>query len=181
MQRSEMMTATRFLRLLLIAGALTLTASAANDAAAQGTISNPNPSAGSVALAKELIALKGGQQMFDNVVAGVVESVKNQFLPTNPQLSKPLSDVAAQLRTELEPKKGEIFTQVATAYARHFTENELKELLTFYRTPLGKKVLTEESNAVEDGFKRATEWQGAFSEQVLSKFRAEMKKKGYDL
>ncbi len=56
-----------------------------------------------------------------------------------------------------------------------------REYLAFYRTTLGKKVLASESMAVEDGFKRAQEWSNEFSDLVLSKFRAEMRKRGYDL
>ena len=54
----------------------------------------------------------------------------------------------------------------------------MKELLAFYKTSLGKKVLTEEPLAVEDAFKRAQDWSNTFSEQVIGRFRAEMKKKG---
>ncbi len=143
--------------------------------------SNPNPSATAVNLAKELLALKGGVEMFDSMVAGVIESAKNAFLPTNPSLAKPLNEVTAQLRKEYEPKKAEVYTEVARAYASRFSENELKELLAFYRTTLGKKVLTEESLAVEDGFKRAQDWANTFSEQVITRMRVEMKKKGHDL
>ena len=141
----------------------------------------PAPSANAISLAKELLVLKGGQQMFDGMISGVIESAKNSFLPSNPTLNTPLNDVTAQLRKEYEPKKAELFNDVARAYARHFTEQELRELLAFYKTTLGKKVLAEESPAVEDGFKRAQEWTNEFSDQVINRMRAEMKKKGYDL
>jgi hypothetical protein len=144
-------------------------------------VSNPTPNAGSIALAKELLALKGGAQMFDGMVIGVIESAKNSFLPSNPTLNKPLTEVSTQLRQEFEPKMTELFNEVSKAYARHFTEQELKELLAFYRTTLGKKVLSTESLAVEDGFKRAQDWTNEFSDAVLSRMRAEMKKRGYDL
>ena len=143
--------------------------------------SNPNPTAGAIAVARELLALKGGVEMFNGMVAGVIENAKNTYVPTNPQLGKPLNDVAAQLRTEYEPKKSEVFTEVARAYATRFTESEMKELLAFYRTNLGKKVLTEEPVAVEEAFRKAQDWSNTFSEQVLARFRVEMKKKGYDL
>lgn len=167
----------------LLAAALTVSGALSTAAFAQAPhpVSNPNPSPAAVAVAKELLALKGGVEMFNGMVNGVIESAKNTFLPTNPNLAKPLGDVTAQLRTEYEPKKNEVFNDVARAYATHFSEAEMKELLTFYKSPLGKKVLTEEPLAVEDAFKKAQDWSIAFSDQVLARFRAEMKKKGYDL
>ena len=164
---------------LLLAAAITFGGSAV--AQTPPPPSNPNPSPAAVGFAKELLALKGGVEMFNGMVVGVIESAKNAFVPTNPNLSKPLNEVSAQLRTEFEAKKEEVFTEVSRAYARRFSEAELKELLAFYKTSLGKKVLTEEPLAVEDAFKRAQDWSNTFSEQVLARFRAEMKKKGYDL
>lgn len=139
------------------------------------------PSANAVALASELLALKGGTQMFGGMVDGVIESAKNSFLPNNPSLNRPLNEVAVQLRKEFEPKKAELMTEVSRAYARRFTEQELRELLAFYKTNLGKKVLSDESPAVEDAFKRAQEWTNNFSDQILIRMRTEMRNKGHDL
>jgi hypothetical protein len=141
----------------------------------------PQPSPQAIALAKELIFLKGGQQMFGPVVPGVIESTKDVFLPTNPNLSKPLGEVSAQLKSEYASKSDELMNEVAKVYATHFTEQELKEIVAFYKTALGKKLLNEDPIAIEAGFTRAKEWANDFSNQVMTKMRAEMKKKGYDL
>jgi uncharacterized protein len=165
---------------LVLAGAFALAIGGTQPLFAQA-LSNPNPNANSIALARELLVLKGGNQMFDGMVTGVIDRTRDTFIPSNPSLSRPLQEVAAQLRTEFEPKKSEVFNEVSRAYARHFTEAELKELLAFYKTNLGKKVLSSESAAVEDGFKRAQEWTSTFADQVMVRLRAEMKKKGHDL
>ena len=166
----------------LMAGFAILCVAAVPVAMAQNPgVPNPNPSQAAIAMARELISMKGGMQMFESVVPGVVESAKNMFLPTNPQLATPLNEVTAQLRKEFEPKKQEVLNDVARSYARRFTDQELKELLAFYKTNLGKKMLTEEPLAIEDGIKRAQDWANDFSDQVLTRFRAEMKKRGYDL
>jgi hypothetical protein len=57
----------------------------------------PSPSA--IATAKELIELKGAVVMLDALIPGIVETAKNTFLPTHPQLSKELNEVAALLRS----------------------------------------------------------------------------------
>jgi hypothetical protein len=139
------------------------------------------PSANSVALAKEMITLKGGNVIFERIVPGVIESAKNSLIPTNPQVAPQINEVAMLLHKELEPKRAELVTEVSTIYARRFTESELKELLAFYKTPLGKKVINEEPNALDLAMKRAQAWADDLYERVLSRFRVEMKKKGYDL
>ena len=141
----------------------------------------PAPSAGAVAAARELIVVKGGAAMFEPVIPGVIETAKNSLVPTNPNLSKELNDVAAQLRKDYDGKKAELVYEVALIYAKHFTEQELKELVAFYKSPLGQKMLKEEPLALDQGMKRAQDWSQEFSEAVLVRIRSEMTKKGHPL
>jgi hypothetical protein len=139
------------------------------------------PTPGALAAAKDLVALKGGAAMFNPLIPGVVESAKNSLVPTNPQLSAPLNEVATQLIKEYEPKRAELLDLVAKIYAQHFTEPELKEIAAFYRTPVGKKMLSQEPIAIDESLKAAQDWANQFSDVVLERIRAEMKKKGYSL
>jgi hypothetical protein len=136
---------------------------------------------GALAAAKELVALKGGNSMFDPLIPGVIERAKNSFVPTNPQLIGQLNQVAEQLKKEYASKSVDITNEVAKVYAQHFTEAELKEILVFYKSPVGRKMVTEEPKAIEQSLKAAQDWAAKFSDVVLERFRVEMKKKGYDL
>ena len=71
---------------------------------------------------------------------------------------------------------------IARIYAERFSEQELKALIAFYKSPVGRKMVTDEPQIIDQ--KRAiTRKTGAtnLSDYVLSKFREEMKKKGHDL
>lgn len=146
-----------------------------------GLASAEEPTPAALALAKELIVLKGSTQLWDAVVPGVIEQVKGVFMQTNPALGRELNDVAAQLRTEFAPRSTQLVDQVAQLYARTFTEQELKDALVFYKSPLGRKIVSEEPKVLDDGFSRIQQWANKFSEEVMGRMRAEMKKKGYDL
>jgi uncharacterized protein len=146
-----------------------------------GATQAQQPSPTAVDLARQVILIKGGNNMFDPIIPGVIETAKNNFLPTNPGLSKDLNEVALQLRREFEPKRVELINEVARAYAERFSEQELRELLTFYKSPLGQKVVIEEPRALDAGMSRAQDWANNFSETVMTRMRAEMKKRGHDL
>jgi hypothetical protein len=162
-------------RLLLAAALAAACLACAGVARAQA----PTPAA--IAAAKDLVAVKGGTAMFEPLIPGVIESAKNSFVPTNPQLVPQLNQVAAELRKEYDPRKAEIVDEVATIYAQHFTEQELKDLVGFYRTPLGRKLLTQEPIALDQSLKAAQAWAVRFSDEVIERFKVEMKKKGYNL
>jgi uncharacterized protein len=134
-----------------------------------------------LASAKELLELKGAAQMFDPAVTGVVEQTKAALVQTNPQLSKDLTDVGNLLRTEFGPRRNEIINEAAKFYAARFTEPELKDIVAFYKTPAGKKMLQQEPLVLDETFAFVQQWQARLGEDVMNRFRAEMKKKGHNL
>jgi hypothetical protein len=144
-------------------------------------LTQPAPSAAAVATARELVETKGGAAMFDPVIISVVEQTKGALLQTNPQLAKDLNDVSAQLRTEFASRRGELLAYAAKLYADRFTEQELKELLAFYKSPLGKKMSNVEPQVLDQTFSYIQQWGQRVSEEVMNRFRAEMKKKGHNL
>jgi hypothetical protein len=148
---------------------------------AYSTASAQEPSAASIAMAKELLEIKGATTMFDPLVPGVIETTKNTFLTMNPGLSKDLNDVSAQLRNELGSKRVELQNEVAKVYASAFTEQEIREALAFYRSPLGKKISTEEPRVLDKIMSNAQDWADKLADDVLARFRVEMRKKGHTL
>ena len=140
----------------------------------------PTPAA--VAAAKELVELKGGSQMFDPVINSIVEQTKGALLQTNPQLAKDLNDVAAQLRTEFAPRRDEPMTEAARRYASRFSEAELKDLATFFKSPLGKKMILQEPQVLDETFGFVQQQFGPrVAEEAMNLYRIEMKKKGHNL
>jgi hypothetical protein len=142
---------------------------------------NAQPTAAAVALAKQIVDLKGATTMFDSVVLGVIEYHKKVLLQANPTSAKDLEAVSNQLAAEFGPRKAEVQMEIARAYAGRFTEQELKEILAFYKTPLGKKLVNEEPKGVDDATSRVDAWASKYAEEVLTKMRAEMKKRGHNL
>ena len=80
---------------------------------------------------------------------------------------------------EAAARRQELRNEIARGYASVFTEQELKDMLAFYKTPLGKKIIDSEPKAVEESTKRAQVWIDKFADEVIAKMRAEMKKKGH--
>jgi uncharacterized protein len=149
--------------------------------AAPPSAAQHQPSPAAVAAARELLALKGGDVFFTPFVSGVVENAKNTFLPTNPNLSNELNEVASKLRKDYEPKRTELLNEVARVYAERFSEQELKALIDFYKSPLGRKMVLEDPAIIDESVRRARTWSEALGDEVMERFRQEMKKKGHDL
>ena len=141
----------------------------------------PNPSPTALLLAKELIDVKGATKAFDPLIAGVIEYHKRVFIQGNPNLSRALDEVAQKLLVEMQPRTAELHQNLARVYAQHFTVQELKDALAFYKTPLGQKLVTEEPKVLDDAMKSADSWSSKFATEIVTRIRAEMKKKWLNL
>jgi uncharacterized protein len=157
------------------AGLLALVLAAMSPAQAQ------QPSANALALAKEIIIVKGGNAIYDPVVPQVVEQARGLFLQSNPTLGKDINEVAAKLQAELTPRTAELLNDGARLYASKFTEQELKDVLAFYKSPVGRKVITQEPAILDQSSSNVDVWANKLADEVIAKFRAEMRKRGKEI
>jgi hypothetical protein len=148
-------------------------------AAAAAQAQQPSPAA--LASARELMELKGVKGLVEPVVVGVIEQTKGTILQTNPGLTKDLDEVSAQLRTEYQPRIAEMTNEIVQLYAQRFSEQELKEAIAFYKSPAGKKMLAEEPRILDATYARLQQWAIRFQDEVMTRVRAEMKKRGHNL
>jgi hypothetical protein len=134
-----------------------------------------------LAAAKEILAMKNANAMYASAVPNVVEQTKNALMQTNLNYQKDLNEVAIIVAKNLAGREKEIGEGMAQIYANEFTEQELKDLVTFYKTPLGQKLLATEPRAIQFSMSYMNQWGQVFAQTVNDAFRAEMKKRGKDI
>jgi uncharacterized protein len=135
-------------------------------------------SPGAIAAAKELLALKKVSTVYAGAVPNLVQRAKDSILQNNLNYQKDLNEVAVIVAQTLAGREKEIGEQMAKIYANDFTEQELKDLVTFYKTPLGQKLLTQEPITVQASMNYMGQWAQTFSGTIMDEFRSEMKKRG---
>ena len=130
--------------------------------------------------ARDLLTTKGVNQVYANAIPNIVQRAKDQFLANNLSYQKDLNEVAVVVAQAEAGKDKEIGEQMAKMYATDFTEQELKDLVAFYRSALGQKLLVAEPQAIQSSIEYMKQWAQAFSQTVNAQFRAEMHKRGKD-
>ena len=138
----------------------------------------PQPSPAAVAAAKEILAMKHASAMYQNAVPNMVERTKETLIASNLNYQKDLNEVAPIVAKNLAGREQEIGEGMAKAFASEFTEQELNQLVTFYKSPLGQKLLTAEPKAIQDSMAFMNQWAQQFAEVVNGEFRSEMRKRG---
>jgi hypothetical protein len=134
-----------------------------------------------ITAAKDLLTVKNIAQVYAGAVPNIVQRTKDSFLASNLNYQKDLNEVALVVAQSLAGREKEIGEQMAKIYASDFTEQELKDLTTFYKTPLGQKLLAQEPKTVQTSMAFMSQWAQSFSETVANEFRSEMKKRGKPL
>src|SRR5258705_6692948 len=164
-----------------LAVALALIAAPAAAQAPPAAVTGKPASPAAIAAAREILAMKSAGAMYANAVPGLVEQTKNTLMQSNLNYQKDLNEVAVIVAKNLAGREKEIGDGMAQIYASEFTEQELKDLVTFYKTPLGQKLLSNEPRAVQSSMAYMNQWAQAFAEVINGQFRAEMKKRGKEI
>jgi uncharacterized protein len=134
-----------------------------------------------IAAAKEILAMKNASAMYASAVPNIVEQTKNALLQANLNYQKDLNEVAVVVAKNLAGREKEIGEGMAKVYANEFSEQELKDLVTFYKSPLGQKLLASEPRAIQFSMSYMNQWAQVFAETVNAQFRAEMRKRGKEI
>ena len=145
-------------------------------AASAAPLKQGSPAA--LAAAKEILSMKNASAMYASAVPNLVEQTKNVLLQNNLNYQKDLNEVAVIVAQKLAGREKEIGDGMANIYTNEFSEQELKDLVTFYKSPLGQKLLSAEPRAIQFSMSYMNGWAQNFSEVVNGEFRAEMRKRG---
>jgi hypothetical protein len=181
---SEMKSLVKILSAAALMLGLALTSAPAQ--AQQAQPASPPPtlkpaSPAAIAAAKELLALKGANGVYANIIANVVQRSKDSLIQTNLNYQRDLTEVAIIVVKTLAGREQEITENWAKIYANEFTEQDLKDLVAFYKSPLGQKLLATEPRAIQFSMSYMNQWAQVFAQTVNDQFRAEMKKRGKDI
>jgi len=112
----------------------------------------PTPTASHLKVAKELLDIVH----VDRTTKQTLDVLLRMQLQQNPKL-QPYEGV---LRSFLQKYMSwdSLQDDYARFYAEALTEQELKQIIAFYKTPVGKKLVADEPRVLEDGMKAAQNW-----------------------
>lgn len=139
------------------------------------------PPAGAIAAAKELLVLKNAAAVYQGIVINTISRVVSSLMQSNINLQKDIEEVSLKLARDLNGRESAIGEGMAAIYATNFTEQELKDLVAFYKTPLGKKTLEQEPKSIEQSLNYMRNWSEDLALEINERFRDELKKRGKDL
>ena len=132
-----------------------------------------------LAKAKELLQVSNLIAMRDQMVALVEAQIAALVRDANPgQDDKVDHAVTDLIRPALRRRIPEYLDLAAGVYADHFTRAELEQLVSFYKSPLGQKLVREQGALVPDITKMSKAWINRVGNDVLKETAADFAKRG---
>jgi hypothetical protein len=105
-----------------------------------------------------LVALHATDDL-DKILPQAAENIKKQLIDRNPDQSELINSTVDEQTLALAGRRGDLEKEVAMAYAKVFTEDELKKITEFYSTPVGQKLISDGPIASREMLKAANIWQ----------------------
>jgi uncharacterized protein len=143
------------------------------------TPAQPNPQ--QISLARDVVLYSGIARSFETVVPQYFDQISANITRTRPELVQDLKVVMAGLKPEFDKRVDEMIDNAARIYAAHLTEQQLKDAATFFKSPSGVAYTQVQPALMSDLFPAMQTWQKQLSEDMVTRIRAEMKKKGHEI
>ena len=117
---------------------------------------------------RRLLELTGSTRLAEQVM----DQLMTAFQQNAPGIEKEFWD---GFRAEIDTE--ELVRMTVPIYDKHFTHEEIRELIAFYQTPLGAK-LTEKLPAIaQESMAAGMEWGQELGQKVMAKLQAREEKK----
>jgi hypothetical protein len=159
---------TRFLSLLALLGLLATAPAEAQSADAQ-----------SLADARQLVEVLHLVGVRDQIVNGTLQVSYRRMLQVNKGKDAAVKGFLEQaVLPVLRAHQADITEQQARLFTQHFSPDELRQLLAFYRSPVGTKLVTSFPKVIGEMQQYASSWANAVLTEAQPKLVAEAKKRG---
>ncbi|MDR2209268.1 MAG: DUF2059 domain-containing protein [Azoarcus sp.] len=123
-------------------------------------------------------ALSLGKQMSDMVVSNMIQTLK-EVRPDIPE--KALNVLPAEIAAVFDENMGALMELTIPLYHKYFTAAEVKEMIRFYSTDLGKKTIRLMPALMQEAMVVGQQWGKSFAPQLNQRIMEKLKQQGINL
>ncbi len=127
--------------------------------------------------AREAVAAIKATEMYDNILPQAAFALKQQMIQQNPDLQELISTTVDTKTLEMAARRTDLEREAATAYAKVFSEQDLRNIVTFYTSETGKKLLDDGPIVTREVIKAAEIWQRGIARDLAQSVGEEVAKK----
>jgi hypothetical protein len=111
---------------------------------------------------------------FDSILPQAAQALKNELIQKNPNLQETIIQVVDETAISLAARRGDLERESALAYARVFSEQQLKEIAEFYNSETGQKLIADGPIVVREIIQAAEIWQRGIARDLAQQVGEEI-------
>jgi hypothetical protein len=138
----------------------------------------PEPSPEQLAVAIQFLKVSGLTTGFDDIIPQFMQQASQIYTGQRPELRGMIGEAAVSLVPEFIQKRAELDKNLAKFYTTEFTEDELKQMVAFYETPVGKKFSAKQQDILRDSIPVVQKWTIGLQNDIMKRMKEEVEKKG---
>lgn len=131
--------------------------------------------------AREVVQLSGIAKTYDIFYPQLAESLVANLSRTRPELRNDLIASVRALQPEFEKRDEEMVDSTARNFAAVMSEQALKETAAFFKSEAGKQYVQMQPKVIDQMMAALDVWNRRMSQDLMSRVREEMRKKGHNL
>jgi hypothetical protein len=132
-----------------------------------------------VELSAQLFDLAGVKPMMTQMLDQLAPSMTQLIQQANPGKEAEVDEVMNQfIMPKMKERLPEVINEGAKVYARHFSADEIAQLIQFYQSPLGEKLVHEQPLIAKEMTVVSTAWAQAVAVEAVHEYADEFKKRG---
>jgi len=136
---------------------------------------------GRLAAAKELLLVTGAGKTMEAIIPLMARQLEAAFVKLKPEHSAEIRDIFKSATVKFSQRKGELIDKLAELYAEKFTEDELKTVADFYKTPVGRKFIEAQPEIGQKSFLIGQVWGQGIGKEIEGEVRRQLKQRNIEL
>lgn len=110
------------------------------------------------AAATEVLQTLHSAEMVASILPSLVQQVRQSLTRGDPTLGKQFDGLAPHLLEQAEAQKPVLLDKLVDVYATTFTLAELKDMLAYYKSPVGQRIIETQGSVNRDMLAAARDW-----------------------
>ncbi|OQM76773.1 DUF2059 domain-containing protein [Manganibacter manganicus] len=116
--------------------------------------------------ARDAIEAIHATDSFDGILPQAASALQSQLIQKNPNLQQLIIETVSEKALALASRRADLEKEAANAYAKVFSEDELKSIAAFYSSEAGKKLLKDGPLVSRELVKAANIWQNGIARDL---------------
>jgi hypothetical protein len=139
------------------------------------------PSSEAMAAARNLVTTMKLPEQYKPLLPALMLTLKPALVQDRPEIERDYDAMMPVIEDAYKQYYAAMLNDVATVYANNFTLGELRELETFYRQPVGQKLLAKSQAITQQANQVAQDASRKAAEDLRTRLTEALRQKGHKL